>query len=68
MADPQEDTYSVSPNQKVYDMAHQLDHEVNVIKIFFARKIPKMVWEKKEESYTVKSGGTVADVIKKYEK
>ncbi len=64
----QKDDYSANPNQKVYDMPHQVDHEVNVVKIYFAKQVPKMIWETKEETYTVKSGGNVSDVKKKYEK
>ncbi|MFZ4929436.1 hypothetical protein [Chryseobacterium sp. Mn2064] len=69
MSEVQEkDNYSANPNQKVYDMPHQTDHEVNVVKIYFAKQVPKMTWETKEETYTVKSGGLVSDVKKKYEK
>ncbi|UKB81216.1 hypothetical protein [Chryseobacterium sp. MEBOG07] len=64
----EKDDYAANPNQKTYDMPHQVDHEVNVVKIYFAKQVPKMIWEKKEEPYTVKSGGLVSDVKKKYEK
>lgn len=64
----QKDDYAVNPNQKVYDTPHQVDHEVNVVKIYFAKQVPKMTWETKEETYPVKKGGLVSDVKKKYEK
>ncbi|HCA09383.1 hypothetical protein [Chryseobacterium sp.] len=64
----QKDSYAANPNQKTYDIPHQVDHEVNVVKIYFAKQVPKMTWEKKEETYPVKSGGLVSDVKKKYEK
>ncbi|RXM50574.1 MULTISPECIES: hypothetical protein [unclassified Chryseobacterium] len=64
----QKDDYSANPNQKTFDMTHQVDHEVNVVKIYFAKQVPKMIWEKKSEPYTVKSGGLVSDVKKKFEK
>ncbi|WP_062696378.1 hypothetical protein [Chryseobacterium indologenes] len=64
----QKDDYSANPNQKVYDVPHQVDHEVNVVKIYFAKQVPKMIWETKEETYPVKKGGLVSDVKKKYEK
>ncbi|MCI3939176.1 hypothetical protein MQX03_18540 [Chryseobacterium aahli] len=61
----EKDEYSVNPNQKVYDMPHQLDHEVNVVKIYFAEQKPKMKWENKEEPYTVQSvNGATAKAIK----
>ncbi|UKB82355.1 hypothetical protein LF887_15225 [Chryseobacterium sp. MEBOG06] len=64
----EQDNYSANPNQKTYDIPHQVDHEVNVVKIYFAKPIPKMIWETKEDTYTVKSGGLVSDVKKKYAK
>lgn len=69
MSETQEkDSYTADPRQKTYDWPHQVDHEVNVVKIYFAKQVPKMIWEKKEETYPVKSGGLVSDVKKKYEK
>ncbi|UWX59793.1 hypothetical protein N0B40_15400 [Chryseobacterium oranimense] len=65
----QKDDYAANPNQKTFDMPiPPVDHEVNVVKIYFAKQVPKMTWEKKEETYAVKSGGMVSDVKKKYEK
>lgn len=66
----EKDDYSVNPNQKVYDMPHQVDHEVNVLKIYFAEQKPKMKWENKEESYTVQSvnGATVKTIRDKKDK
>lgn len=64
----QKDDYSANPNQKTFDIQHQVDHEVNVVRIYFAKQVPKMTWETKEETYPVKSGGLVSDVKKKYEK
>ncbi len=61
-------SYTANPNQKVYDTPHVVDHEVNVLDIYFAEKTKKYKWTPKEETYTVKSGGTIADIIKKYEK
>ncbi|MCX8533188.1 peptidoglycan recognition protein family protein [Chryseobacterium luquanense] len=65
----EKDDYSVNPNQKVYDMPHQLDHEVNGVKIYFAEQKPKMKWESKEESYSVQSvnGATVKSIKDKKE-
>lgn len=69
MSETQEnDNYSANPNQKTYDMPHQVDHEVNVVKIYFAKQVPKTTWVRKEDTYTVKNGGQVSDVKKKYEK
>ena len=62
------DTYNANPNQFVYDKDHQPDFQVNVVDIYFAEKVPKYKWEARQEVYEVKSGGTVEDVIKKYEK
>jgi N-acetyl-anhydromuramyl-L-alanine amidase AmpD len=62
------ETFKANPNQKVYDTAHVVDHEVNVLDIYFAEKVKKYKWTPKEETYTVKSGGKIADVLKKYEK
>ncbi len=61
-------SYTANPNQKVYDTAHVVDHEVNVLDIYFAEKVKKYKWEKKEESYTVKGGGAIADVVNKFKK
>ncbi|MCS4301017.1 hypothetical protein [Chryseobacterium sp. BIGb0232] len=68
MSDEQEkDSYTANPRQIAYDKQSQKDHEVHVVKIYFAKKIPKMTWVPKEETYPVKSGGLVSDVKKKYE-
>jgi len=60
------ESYSANPNQKVYDTPHVVDHLVDVIAIYFAEKKKKYKWTPKEETYTVKSGGKIADVKKKY--
>ena len=60
------ETYSASPNQKVYDTSHVVDHQVDVLEVYFAEKKKKFKWVSKEESYAVKSGGKIADVKKKY--
>lgn len=69
MSDGQEkDSYTANPNQRTFDMpTPQKDHEVNVVKIYFAKQVPKMKWEPKEETYPVQKGGLVSDVKKKYE-
>ncbi|WP_205529463.1 hypothetical protein [Taibaiella koreensis] len=64
---PKTDRYTANPNQHVYDQAHQTDFVTEVLEIYFAEKVPKYKWEPKEDVYTVKSGGKVADVKKKYE-
>ncbi|VXC01523.1 conserved hypothetical protein [Flavobacterium sp. 9AF] len=61
------DTYTVNPNQIVYDQVHEMDFQVEVMTVYFAEKKPKMIWEAKTETYTVKNGGTPVDVKKKYE-
>jgi N-acetyl-anhydromuramyl-L-alanine amidase AmpD len=71
MADTTEnssESFKANPNQKVYDTAHVVDHEVNVLDIYFAVKAKKYKWTPKEETYTVKSGGKISDVIDKYKK
>ncbi len=70
MADLKEnkEEFSVNANQKVYDIANVVDHEVNVIAIYFAEKVKKYKWIQKEDTYTVKSGGKLSDVIDKYKK
>jgi N-acetyl-anhydromuramyl-L-alanine amidase AmpD len=71
MADPTEnssESFKANPNQKVYDTAHVVDHEVNVLDIYFAEKVKKYKWTPKEDTYTVKSGGKISDVIDKYKK
>lgn len=68
MAETQQNnsSYSANPNQKVYDTPHQVDHQVDVLEIYFAEKRKKFKWTPKEETYTVKSGGKIADVKKKF--
>lgn len=61
-------SYTANLNQKVYDTAHVVDHEVNVLDIYFAEKVKKYKLVDKEETYTVKGTGKIADVLKKYEK
>jgi hypothetical protein len=61
-------SYTANPNQKVYDTAHVVDHEVNVLDIYFAEKVKKYKWTPKEETYTVKGGGNISDVVDKYKK
>lgn len=56
-----QDEYAANTNQKVQDLPHQLDHEMNAVKIYFSKQVPKMTWETKEETYTVISGGLVSD-------
>jgi hypothetical protein len=68
MSTTENETYSANPNQKVYDTAHQVDHLVEVVDIYFAEKIPKFKLETKEEEYTIGNKGTIEDVAKKYEK
>jgi hypothetical protein len=43
MSDGQEkDSYTANPNQRTFDMpTPQKDHEVNVVKIYFAKQVPK---------------------------
>lgn len=65
---PSEDAYGVSPNQKVYDTTHQIDHLVEVVEIYFAEQVPKYKWEPKEEEYSINNRGTISDVAKRYEK
>jgi N-acetyl-anhydromuramyl-L-alanine amidase AmpD len=60
--------YNANPNQKVYDTAHVVDHEVNVLAIYFAEKVKKYKWIPKQDTYTVKNGGKISDVIDKYKK
>ena len=62
------DTYSTDPNQIVYDQAHQVDFEVEVLSVYFAEQKPNMIWEAKSEKYTVKSGGNPASVKVKFTK
>lgn len=68
MADNSENnqSYSANPNQKVYDTPHLVDHQVDVVAIYFAEKKKKFKWVAKEETYTVKSGGKITDVKKKF--
>ncbi len=69
MAGPEQEaapSYTANPNQKVYDTAHVVDHEVNVLDIYFAEKVKKLKWENKSEVYTVRSGGRIVDVTKRY--
>jgi N-acetyl-anhydromuramyl-L-alanine amidase AmpD len=61
-------SYNANPNQKVYDTAHVVDHEVNVLAIYFAEKAKKYKWTPKQDTYTVKNGGKISDVIDKYKK
>jgi N-acetyl-anhydromuramyl-L-alanine amidase AmpD len=70
MADTKENTaeFNVNPNQIAYDINHLVDHEVNVVEIYFAEKAKKYKWVPKQETYTVKSGGKIKDVIEKYKK
>ncbi|MFD2907379.1 hypothetical protein ACFSX9_01385 [Flavobacterium ardleyense] len=56
------DTYSTDPNQIVYDEKEQVDFEVELISVYFAEQKPKLIWEAKTEVYSVKSGGTPANV------
>ncbi|CVK15604.1 N-acetylmuramoyl-L-alanine amidase [Apibacter mensalis] len=49
---PQTDSYSVNPNQIVYDMVHQDDFIINVADVYFARKV--LVLNKKDEYVYVK--------------
>lgn len=61
-------SYSANPNQKVYDTPHQIDHLVDVVDIYFAEERKKFKWVQKEETYTVKKGGKIADVKNIYTK
>lgn len=71
MATPEQnktDPYTANPNQHVYDAPHQKDFVTEVLKIYFAEKVPKFKWEAKDMSHTAKGGERIAAVKKKYEK
>ena len=66
MAEQNNDSYEANPNQKVYDTQHVVDHLVDVVEIYFAEKKKKFKWVAKEETYTVRSGGKITDVKKRF--
>ena len=59
-------SYTANPNQIVYDTPHVVDHEINVLDIYFAKKVQKTKWENKSEVYTVRNGGVISDVVNRY--
>ncbi len=61
-------SYTANPNQKVYDTAHVVDHEVNVLAIYFAEKVEKLKWENKSELYPSLGRGLMSDVVNKFTK
>jgi hypothetical protein len=69
MADTEQEvapSYTASPNQIVYDTPHVVDHEVNVLDIYFSEKIEKLKWENKSEVYTVRNRGRMVNVRNRY--
>ncbi len=57
---------SISYNQKGYDVPNKVDHQIDVLDIYFAEQQKKYKWIAKEETYIVKNGGTIADIKTKY--
>ena len=55
-----QDAYSANPQQKVYDLPHSTDHQVEVIEIYFGKKVLTPVYEETEEEFAAKKGETVA--------
>ncbi|MBZ4190997.1 N-acetylmuramoyl-L-alanine amidase [Niabella beijingensis] len=68
VSDSGKDAYAANPNQKTYDQVHQTDHLIDVVDVFFGDRNPRMKTEKKQETYPVKSGGKIPDVLKNFKK
>lgn len=63
-----EDSYKANPRQFVYDIFHENDFEIHVTDVFFGEEEKKTRWNKEVGLYTVKSGGTIKNVLDKYKK
>ncbi len=59
--------FRAEPNQKSFDATHITDHVLEVVDVYFAEKKIKYKWAPKTETYKVKSGGKVSDVLKSYQ-
>jgi hypothetical protein len=63
-----EKSFEANPNQKVYDMPHQVDHLVEVTNIYFAEQVKKYKLDQKTEEKTVSKNKTVKVFLDNYKK
>ncbi len=62
------ESYKANPNQFTYDIPHIKDFTIQVMDVFFGKPVPKYDWLPQQSTYTIKSKGTIQDVVNAKEK
>ena len=63
-----ENSFDANPNQKVYDMPHQVDHLVEVFDIYFAEQVKIYKNEPKSEVVKATKNTTVKAILAPFKK